>query len=103
MTNNAQRIAIAESIGRQASVILDHRNCELPDDQIYPAGPGTMTKALRRLDDEEWLEYMLTLCDVTRTHIDSGKWTTVRALVGATVAQQAEAFLKVKGKWDDEK
>lgn len=68
----------------------------------YPKCRNAMSKALRTLDDEEWPEYMLKLCDIAGTLDDAGKWATARALLAATPAQQAEAFLKVKGKWADD-
>lgn len=109
MTNNEQRIAIAELLGLRPRVCGYTHNMEigtapqaLLDCPDYPKSRDAMSKALRLLDDEEWLDYMLRLLDITQTHGDAGKWSTVRALLESTPAQQAEAFLKVKGKWVEE-
>lgn len=109
MTNNEKRIAIAELSGLRPRVCGYTHNLEvgtapqaLLDCPDYPQSRDAMAKALRLLDDEEWLEYMLCLRNITQTHYDAGKWATARMLLESTPAQQAEAFLKVKGKWVEE-
>ena len=129
MTNNEQIIAIAELCGAYWTITREgygypvhilvmpgYSPPESWDDSpgIYPkteprliaynvptytTNRDAMTEALRQLDDDEWLEYMMRLLDIRHTLGTAGKWTTARALLESTPAQQVEAFLKVKGKW----
>lgn len=72
---------------------------EFPD---YAHDLNAMHAAEEVLDDEQWLEYMLYLCDGCNQHSDLGKWTLTRVLMHATATQRAEAFLRTIGKWEEE-
>jgi len=61
---------------------------------------NAMARVLRSLDDEEWLEFMLRLCDVLGQQPNFGKWTLARAMLEATASQQATAYLLVKNEYD---
>lgn len=118
MKAEAQRIAIAEFCGWKPGVanvgpkhekvggywyggrfhVRDPGEYPFPD---YLNCRNAMAKALQQLDDDEWLEYMMRLLDITHTLGTAGKWTTARALLESTPAQQAEAFLQAKGKWTE--
>lgn len=63
-----------------------------------------MRSALCRLDDDQWLEFMLHLCDRTQHHPDLGKWTLIRVALEAQPLLLAQAYynatINPSYKWD---
>ena len=118
MTPEAQRIAIAEVCGWKAchkSVggfdngdgILDRYVIGIPPDctlhKILPNylnDLNAMHKALKFLDDEQQISFMMHLASIV-SDFDVGKltWRLVEKMLSATAAQLAEAFLRTLNLW----
>ena len=109
MTNEQQRIAIAEACGWElrpygdmlvwynpkghaCPVERDHRNKCLPN---YLNDLNAMHEAEKTLTDKAHEEFRLNLYEVLGD--DS------RLIVSSTAAQRAEAFLLTIGKWEEAK
>lgn len=48
-----------------------------------------------RLTEEQWLEYMLRLCDEVNTHTDLSKWRVGQSMLSATWQQRTRALMEV--------
>jgi hypothetical protein len=65
-----------------------------------PFGDDRILRYLEgRLDDEDWLEYMLRLADVLGVLAAMGKWSLCRRFMEASVAHRAEAMGLALGMW----
>lgn len=71
----------------------------------YREDRNALQRLILQLDDEQWLEFMLHVCDLTGTQVEAGKWTVGRALMSAPTPMLAEAVLRATGVWwvDEEK
>lgn len=118
MTPEAQRIAIAEACGWERvslpGMLLQYRlwkhrdadgedhknwktNSQLPD---YLNDLNAMHEAEKVLTKKQWFNYVGRLHDLVMPDLgpdDAG----VQAMIHATAAQRAEAFLRTIDKWQD--
>ena len=110
MTPEAQRIAIARTKGYPNPRMGEFGRCyagefpnleEVPD---YLNDLNAMHEAEKALPGQnERLKYYDTLrTTVLPIGSDFGGWDHAFAIVHATAAQRAEAFLKTKGLWKEE-
>lgn len=74
-----------------------HENDVLVPDYLNDL--NAMREAIRTLDDEQMLEFMLNLCDVLVIFPDLSKWTILSKALIATPEQLAEAFLRTLNLW----
>lgn len=109
MTKEAQRIAIAESLGwtrvkphtglswgadaKEKTWVYPH---QLPD---YLNDLNEMNEAEKTLTPEQSSQMV---CEVSKMHIGTGSFYTFNsALLHASASQRAESFLRTIGKWVD--
>ena len=69
------------------------------DTPNFTADLNVIAEAESRLDDAQWLEYMLNLQDVLKCRPEGNKWRVCRENMSATARQKAEALVKTIGKW----
>lgn len=65
----------------------------------YTTSKDALQPLLKALDCDQWLEFMLFICDAVSVHTDRSKWVLCRAMLEATAMQMAEALLRTHGKW----
>jgi hypothetical protein len=109
MTNDAQRIAMAELEGwiYPGSTCLKHESWnrwirpagetsrKVPD---YASDLNAVRRVEEKLTDEEFERYRMELSDSVRK--EKGAWRVDwRSIVSASAAQKTESILRATGKW----
>lgn len=81
-----------------------HRQADIP---AYLNDLNAMHDAENVLTDEQTEAFAFELAKLTLQQSRAGWWdlniTELAAVIGATAAQRAEAFLRTIGKWEDDK
>jgi hypothetical protein len=114
MTDEEIRIAIAETqgyeygrydgvqrwfnlrLGEGPDAIVGSTVDKLPD---YLGSLDQMRNVLQDMDDEQWLDFMLYLCDECGMPEEASKWTIARTMLATSADQLARAYLRAKGLW----
>ena len=107
MTPEKQRVAIAEACGWTDTQIIDGKygQTDVPD---YPSDKNAMQIAKQVLWDKGFMMEFVNLLVVITCYAKEISWSNVTTddrqmlIANATAEQEAEAFLKVLGRWEEE-
>lgn len=101
MTTTEQNVTIAKEQGwklREPSMHWIHPSFpgvlfnEVP---AYSENSDAINYVLDFMDDDNWMEYLLTLCAVARINTEGSKWFLMRRLLRTTAAQRTEAYCRL--------
>lgn len=89
-------------IAPKSSIHHKDRNGEVlhwPSPPNFHGSLDAIALAEATLTDEEWISYIDTMKTMLRAH--SNSYRSVKLKMHSTAPQRCEAFLRVKGRWED--